>query len=272
MNLEASLEACEKTVREHDPDRYFSALFAPEDRRPLLFALYAFNHELAHVGETVKEPMLGQIRLQWWRETVQAARDLHQRGHDVARGLVEVFAGVGPPLELFEAMIGAREFDVLPETFADMAALEAYADATSGNLMRLAARVLGAEGEVDTFAKEAGIAYGLTGVLRSLAAHAERGKLYLPLDLLATHGLTPAQLHSKDCETKLAVITGAIAARARAHYENARRLPQPRHAFAAVLPATLVPLHLKSALRRSREAPIYRRQFSLLLAATRGRI
>ena len=61
-------------MRKHDPDRYFSALFAPADRRPFLFALYAFNHELAHVGESVREPMIGEIRLQWWRETLDGAR------------------------------------------------------------------------------------------------------------------------------------------------------------------------------------------------------
>lgn len=62
--MEAAFAACEATVRRFDPDRYFSALFAPADKRPLLFALYAFNHELARVGEVVREPMMGEIRLQ----------------------------------------------------------------------------------------------------------------------------------------------------------------------------------------------------------------
>lgn len=278
MDLAASLAACERTVRESDPDRYVSALFAPAERRPLLFVLYAFNHELAHVGEAVREPMLGQIRLQWWRETVEGARDLHQRNHDVAHGLVDIFARVGPPLELFDAMIAAREFDVTQDTFADMAALEAYADATSGNLMRLAAHILIADEShhamdgVDAFAREAGIAYGLTGILRALPAHAARGKLYLPRDVMQAHGLTPAQLHTRDCEDKLAAVIAAIAARARAHHAAARALITPRHAFAAFLPAALVPLHLKTATAQKPDAPLYRRQIALLLAALRGKI
>ena len=60
-------------VRRHDRDRYQTALFAPADRREALFALYAFNYEIARVRETVTQPMLGQIRLQWWREVVEAA-------------------------------------------------------------------------------------------------------------------------------------------------------------------------------------------------------
>src|SRR6185437_6571638 len=61
------------SVRAADPDRYFSALFAPAGMRPLLFALYAFNAEVARVAETVREPMLSAIRLEWWRETVEGA-------------------------------------------------------------------------------------------------------------------------------------------------------------------------------------------------------
>ena len=80
------------SVRAADPDRYFSALFAPAPLRPLLFALYAFNHEVARVAETVREPMLGAIRLEWWRETVEGAAKGTPRNHDVARGLAALFA------------------------------------------------------------------------------------------------------------------------------------------------------------------------------------
>jgi phytoene synthase len=112
MSIETALRACEETVRRVDPDRYIAALFAPVERRPLLFALYAFNHELARIGETVKEPRLGDVRLEWWREAAEEARDGHPRAHDVVRALAEVFARSGPPLELFEAMIAARRLDV----------------------------------------------------------------------------------------------------------------------------------------------------------------
>src|SRR5512133_1430733 len=60
-------------VRRHDRDRFQTALFAPAARREALFALYAFNYEIARVRETVTQPMLGQIRLQWWRENIAAA-------------------------------------------------------------------------------------------------------------------------------------------------------------------------------------------------------
>src|SRR5438552_16844209 len=57
-------------VRRHDHDRYLSALFAPEPARAGLFALYAFNVEVAKTREVVREPILGSIRLQWWRDAL----------------------------------------------------------------------------------------------------------------------------------------------------------------------------------------------------------
>src|SRR4051812_49601467 len=122
-------------VRTADPDRYFSALFAPAGMRPFLFALYAFNAEVARVAETVREPMLGAIRLEWWRETAEgAALSLTKggtpRNHEVARGLAQLFATGRVDLRDVEALVAARAFDSSPERFADFAALENYLDAT----------------------------------------------------------------------------------------------------------------------------------------------
>src|SRR3954452_23234475 len=161
MDVRQAFAACEAAVRRADPDRYFSALFAPADKRPLLFALYAFNHELARIGETVREPMMGEIRLQWWREALEEAREDKPRAHDVSRALFELFRRVELPASIFRAMMDARAFDFSPEPFANDAARDEYLDATSGNLMRLAARVLGAGGAYDGLAREAGIVYGL---------------------------------------------------------------------------------------------------------------
>ena len=71
--IDGGLSPLAALVRRHDRDRFQTALFAPAARREALFALYAFNYEIARVRESVREPMLGQIRLQWWREAIDAA-------------------------------------------------------------------------------------------------------------------------------------------------------------------------------------------------------
>ena len=61
---------CEALVRAADKDRFLATLFAPAEHRQALFALYAFNVEVSRVREAVREPLAGEIRLQWWSEVL----------------------------------------------------------------------------------------------------------------------------------------------------------------------------------------------------------
>src|SRR3977135_1200001 len=97
-------------VRHHDPDRYQTALVAPARRREGLLALYAFNYEVARVRETVTQPMLGQIRLQWWREVLDAAyAGAPARQHPVAVPLSAVLPRFGVSRGPFDRLIDTRE-------------------------------------------------------------------------------------------------------------------------------------------------------------------
>jgi 15-cis-phytoene synthase len=259
-------------VRKNDPDRYFSALFAPAEVRPHLLALYAFNHEIARVAETVRQPLMGEIRLEWWRETLQGAREGTPRNHVVAKAMAHLLASHRLPVELFDAVLDARRFDSSDEAFADWTALESYCDATSGNLMRLAVRVLGGQADGDELAREAGIAYAMAGLIRALPFHAARHKVYLPQDLLAAVGLSPEQIMTGnfDVKVKAAVVQASL---------KARRLRIRSALLPAFLPAALVPLYLKRAarksydpLKRTAEVPQHRKQMALLGAAFRKRL
>ncbi|HEV2651105.1 MAG TPA: squalene/phytoene synthase family protein [Rhizomicrobium sp.] len=264
-------------VRRADPDRYLSALFAPEAKRPLLHALYAFNIEIARVAETVREPMMAEIRLEWWRETLEGAREGRPRNHDTARALADLFAAVDLPQDLFLQMIAARSFDSTAAVFGDRPAVEAYSDATSGNVMRLAALVLGHKD--DGLARDAGIAYALAGLVRSVAFHRARHKLYLPQSLMRAVDLTPEQVFAGQGSEQAKAVVSQMALWARAHCGAAHRAWLAKDAVAAYLPAALTPLYLRRATKRwvdplqdSVDIPIHRRQVRLLSAAMRRRL
>jgi phytoene/squalene synthetase len=152
---EDAFTSCEKAVRAHDPDRFFAVLFAPEAVRPHLFALAALHYEIAHAASAPREPMLKAIRLTWWRETIERARDGKPREHAVAQALAETLQAYALPPALFDTLIDAR----MGEAPDSDAAAQAYADATVGSLMRLMAHVTGGEVELS----DAAIAYGLAG-------------------------------------------------------------------------------------------------------------
>lgn len=259
-----------QSVRAADPDRYFATLFAPPAMRPFLFALYAFNAEVARVAESVREPMLGAIRLEWWRETAEGAFKGAPRNHDVARGLTVLFAERGLALAPFEALIAARAFDSSADRLADFAAFEAYLDSTSGAVMRLAAAVLGADaGKTADVTREAGLAYGMAGIIRALPFHNNRHKLYLPLDLLSAIDVAPEEFfHLERGDAKLIAAMRQVGLKARDHFMEARK-HRPGVALAAILPAALVPVYLR---KMTRDVPIHRRQMALLSAAMKKRL
>ena len=117
-------------VRRHDRDRYQTALFAPAERRESLLALYAFNYEIARVRETVNEPLLGQIRLQWWRENIAAAFEGGPlRHHIIVDALAAAIRTRALTRAHFDRLVDAREQDLEYTPPTDLGALEAYAEA-----------------------------------------------------------------------------------------------------------------------------------------------
>jgi phytoene synthase len=241
-------------VRRHDPDHYLTALFAPGDRREALMALYAFNYEVARTREIVTEPLLGRIRLQWWRESVDAAyAGGSMRRHEVAEPLSLAIRQHGLSREHFDRLIEARELDLAdtpPETLAE---LEVYCEATSSRLLWLALEVLGHGGDetARAAAREVGIAYALAGLLRAIPFHARARRQYIPAALAAETGLDPAGLFALRPTAELASAVAALAARAGSHLATARTLAvqAPKSALPALLPGRIAATSLKRIAR-----------------------
>jgi phytoene synthase len=252
-----------RLVRRHDHDRFLTTLFAPEAWRHDLLAIYAFNYEIAKTREVVSEPVLGQIRLQWWRETVDAIyAGAPVRQHEAAAPLAAAIRGRGLSRTHVDALIAARELDLGGEAPESLAALEAYAEASSARLVWLALEVLGERGEAAIAAGRAvGLAYGLAGLLRALPFHARAKRLYLPRDLCESAGLrVDEEVFELRSSPALAGVVAEVAAAAAAHLAKARAQQGavPRAALPALLPAVLAGADL-ARLKRTGYDPFHRR-------------
>ena len=195
--MPAALSAVGALARGADYDRYLSALFAPIGRsREALFALIAFNHEIARIPEAVSEPMLGRIRLQWWREVVDAAyAGEPARRHEVAVPLTDAIRAWNLDRAPFDALLDAREGDLEEGGPADLAALERYAGATGGALAALMLQASGANaGAALEAARQVGTAWALVGTIRAAPVAAAQGRVTLPADLLAEAGIAADDL------------------------------------------------------------------------------
>jgi phytoene synthase len=233
-------------VRRHDPDRFLCALFAPAARREALFALLAYNHELARAREAAANPIAALIRLQWWREAVaEAASGAPGRRHEVATPLAEAIrAGLLDPEEL-AGLADAREAETAEEGLPTRAAFAAHLRGTAGGLAVAAGRLLGAEGAALPVLQALGAAYGLAGVLRSVAAHAAQGRCLLPGDALADAGLSPEAVIA--APESAARVVRALAEDGARDLAEARRGAGtiPRGAMAAALPGVLAARDLR---------------------------
>jgi NADH dehydrogenase [ubiquinone] 1 alpha subcomplex assembly factor 6 len=235
-------------VRRHDRDRYQTALFAPAARREALFALYAFNYEIASVREHVTQPTLGRIRLEWWRENIAAAFDsgpvLH---HPVVEALSRTVREYRLTRGHLDRLIDAREADLDDEPPATLAELEAYAEDTSSRLIYLALEVLGVRDAAAAAAGDVGIAFALSGLLRALPMRvAGLHRPLVPAELALRHGLDRGEARPSGGSAQLRAVVGEIAAIAAAHLGAARQIcPRPsRAALPALLPAVIAEVSL----------------------------
>ncbi len=214
-------------VRRHDHDRFLTAIFAPEACREDLFALYAFNIEIAKTGEVVSEPLIGLMRLQWWRDALDRLGGGGDIAHEVARPLARAIRGHGLSRALFDRLIAAREIDLDRAPPADMPAMLDYAEATGAPLLELALRIAAPSGVdmtgIPRAARLIGTAWALTGLLRAVPFHARQRRVYLPADRLAAAGVGLGALFDGRPGPGLAEMVHGIAEDAAALLLEARR-------------------------------------------------
>lgn len=276
-----TLSHCAELVRTVDHDRWLTILYADRRDREGLAALYAFNHEVAKTRESVSEPMLGEIRLEWWRETIAGLYAGSIRKHPVAEALAAVVEARELPRADFEAVIEARRADLYDERPKTRALLLDYAEQTGGRLLLLAMHVCGGRDAPALGAARAiGRGWALTGILRALAFQAEMGRLMLPDDALEAHGITPETVFRGGFPAEARPLIADIADQARQALADGRRhrsVIAPR-ARPPLLLAILAEDYL-NRLAQSGHDPLkvdfrrgaVTRQGKLLFAALRGR-
>jgi phytoene synthase len=179
---------CAGLVRDQQFPRYAASLFAtPEERRGLL-ALYAYFGELVRVRDQVRQPLPGEIRLQWWADALSGQEHGGAEGNPVLAELRHALVRYQLPADQLAALADHWRFDLYDDPVASEDAIDAHLHAIHGPLFRLAARICGADRIPDEIAEKAGLADGLAFVLRSFGRHAARGQVLIPDDLLSVNG------------------------------------------------------------------------------------
>ena len=243
-------------VRSMDRDRYRAALFAPRRQRAHLLSLFAFNIELARVREEVSDATLGEIRLEWWREALERGQSGEAVGHPVADALALARRRCLLPGDLLADMIDARRADLAAAPMADQAHLEDYLARTAGTLFLLGGYVLGArDAQSAHLARHAGIAFGLSGVMRALPVHVAQGLVLLPRAQAEAAGVAIGDLRRGLAGAALRGELARLREVAWAHHDVASRgfAALPARARPAFLPLALVRGQLRALAEPSRD-------------------
>ena len=246
----AERDAIAASARAGEPDRYLAALLAPPSARPHLLALAAFLGELARVPARVtREPAMGQIRLQWWRDAIAAPADA-RTGNPVADALRATIGACHLPAAVLVEAIDARELDLARHGLADDAALAAYLWRSEGAPFALAAGMLSPSAEADLRpAAAAGAqAYGLARLLMGLTDALARGRVPLPQSRLDAFHVRSAELLSGADSGKVASLITNLCDEAREALARSRKevANLPRATRPAFLPLALVGTYLRA--------------------------
>lgn len=238
-----------------DEDRWLASRFAPERARARLLALYALNYEIAHAAEAAREPGLGAIRLQWWRDGLEAiSQGYMPPSHPALEAIFQTAPDSAFAWRL-QGLADAREADLAQAPFAAWEDMERYIDTTSGALMLLAVEACGADAAGEgarAFVREAARAWGYAGLARASGHWQARGRTLLP---------PGARLED-------------VQARARAAYDAAKAnaAAMAPAAFPAFGYVALTPGYLRALAQGRIDTPLLGRKALLIGASATGRI
>ncbi len=247
-------------ARREEPDRYLAALLAPAEASSALLTLAAFAGELARIPAAVSDPMIGEIRLQWWRDAVDAAGRGETSGHPVGDALASLMPSHRIDGARLQRMIDARAFYLSGELHADDAALAWHLTETEGLAFDIAHEILTGRPLPGSIAADAGLAYGLARALGRLPASLHNGGFPIPATLLAENGVTPGLLAERPFAAATLAGTGnavrALTAKARKAHAEVRLaiadLGWP--GSIAVLPLATVEPYLRAVARAGNRA------------------
>ena len=270
-------------LRDTDIDRYLALLLMQVEVQGDIGAVMLFNAEVAAIRDRIREPLPGEVRLQWWRDVLSGERAGEAEAHPVASALLDVIERKKLPVAPLIAMCEARIFDLYDDPMPDRLSYEGYAGETASSVLQMSAFLIDPEAaaQTATASGHAGVAQAVAGHLMMLPISTARGQLFLPGDLLAATGLDRQSFLSGDNRSAISAAVRAFAGFGRDHLAKAREALKdaPDSVFPAYLPAGLVELILSRAenagagcLDQSVRPQQWRRQWQLWRTARRKRI
>ena len=200
---------------------YYSFLFLPPERRRAITALYAFCREVDDVVDETLDPQLAATKLAWWRVEIANLYDGKPQ-HPVTRALQPFIEKFSLSRERLLEIIDGMEMDLTQTRYLDWAGLERYCYRVAGVVGLLAAGIFGYDDpRTLDYAKNLGIAFQLTNIIRDVGEDARKNRIYLPMDDLKQFNVPASDILNANESENFKRLLAFEAARAKQFYEKA---------------------------------------------------
>jgi phytoene synthase len=238
---------CEQKAAASGSSFYRSFRFLPPERRRAIVALYAFCREVDDVVDDTADAGVARIKLEWWRSQVEAIFAGTPQ-HPVAQALQSVVKTFDLPRERLLLIIDGMAMDLDVDRYPDFSLLERYCDHVAGVVGLMSAQIFGySDDSTLVYARDLGIAFQLTNIIRDVGEDVRRGRIYLPEDEMARFGVTGAEIFQQQLTPGFRELMAFQVQRARTFYDKAfaalpaadRRSQRPGLIMAAIYLALL---------------------------------
>ena len=243
---------CQQKAAASGSSFYYSFLFLPAEKRRAITAFYAFCREVDDVADEASDLDVARAKLAWWRTEVADLMAGHP-SHPVTKALAPLVAPMGIDGARMNEIIDGMEMDLVRHRYADFAELRLYCHRAAGVVGQLSAGIFGYRHAATLeYAEELGLAFQLTNIIRDVGEDARRGRVYLPADELARHGLTVEDILSRRGGEAFRAVMAEQADRAEATYARAlaRLHPEDRRNQRAGLIMAAIYRTLLAEIRR----------------------
>lgn len=214
-------EYCQEKAAKSGSSFYYSFLFLPPDQRKAITALYAFCREVDDIVDECSEPGIARIKLQWWRDSMRETFTGSPQ-HPVQKALATPIRTFDLPLEYFLEIIDGMEMDLDNNRYTTFDDLSLYCYRAAGVVGLLAARIFGYQNPaVLDYAKNLGIAFQLTNILRDVREDAARNRIYIPQQELAAYNVNESDILDNRFTDNMAALLKFQSERAKQYYDKA---------------------------------------------------
>jgi len=192
---------CSNLVRERDYEAFLTSPFYPREFRSSYNAIRALYIELASVQESVSNPTIGKMRMQFWRDAVKSISDGRPPMHPIALALYEASQKTNVQTLSYhlKRIVDARDAELHTPTHLTVDSLIGHAEATSSTFLYaiLSLLSLSSSSTLSHAASHLGVSQGITTLLRALPYHASQGRLIIPAEITARHGVSQEEVFRK---------------------------------------------------------------------------